>query len=91
MIAQLSNGNALTIIKMLGHKSFESSRKYIHAIQFQDQDYEVTQATTPEEILALGKAVWTKYDEITIAGAQIHFFRKPKRLGGVQIQVDKFQ
>jgi type I restriction enzyme M protein len=34
---------------------------------------------------------WAKYDEITIAGAQIHFFRKPKRLGGVQIQVDKSQ
>ena len=30
-----------------------------------------------------------KYDEITIAGLQIHFFRKPKRLGGVQIRVDK--
>jgi integrase len=91
MIAQLSNGNALTIMKMLRHKSFESSRKYIHAIQFQDQDYDVTQATTPEEILALGKAGWMKYDEITIAGAQLHFFRKPERLGGVQIQVDKSQ
>jgi integrase len=91
MIAQLSNGNALTIMKMLRHKSFESSRKYILAIQFQDQDYDVSQATTPEEILALGKAGWMKYDEVAIAGVQIHFFRKPKRLGGVQIQVDKSQ
>ena len=55
MIAQLSNGNPLTIMKMLRHKSFESSRKHIHAIQFQDQDYDVTQATTAEEIIVLGK------------------------------------
>ena len=64
----MSNGNALTFMKMLRHKSFENSQKYIHAIQFQDQDYEVSQATTPKEILALGKAGWMKYDEVTIAG-----------------------
>jgi integrase/predicted RNA-binding Zn-ribbon protein involved in translation (DUF1610 family) len=89
MIAQLSNGNPLIIMKMLRHKSFESSRKYIHAIQFKDQDYEVAQATTPEEILALGKAGWQKFDEVIIAGVQIHFYRKPKRFGGLQTQVDK--
>jgi hypothetical protein len=30
-------------------------------------------ATTPEEIQAIGKSGWQKYDEITIAGVQMHF------------------
>jgi len=37
----------------------------------------------------LGKAGWTKYDELIIAGVQIHFFRKPKRFGGVKKLDDK--
>jgi integrase len=82
IIAQLSNGNPLIIMKMLRHKSFESGRKYIHTIQFKEEDYEVTSVTTPEELLTLGKAGWAKYDEINVAGTAIHFFRKPKRFGG---------
>ena len=35
----------------------------------------VTSVTSPEEILALGKAGWTKYDEITVSGITIHFYR----------------
>ncbi len=80
-IAELSNGNPLVIMRMLRHKSFKSSLKYIHSIQHKEQDYEVTSVTTPEEILALGKAGSTKYDEITLAGTAIHFFRRPKRFG----------
>ena len=38
-------------------------------------------AITVEEIRALGKAGWVKYDEITLNGTQIHFYRKPKRFG----------
>jgi len=45
------------------------------ACNFQDDDYDVTTATTDEEIKALGKAVFTKYDEQN----GIHFYRKPKR------------
>jgi hypothetical protein len=56
--------------------------RYIHTINFKEEDYETTSATTPEEILALGKAGWQKYDEITVAGVQLHFYRKPKRFGG---------
>jgi hypothetical protein len=55
--------------------------RYIHTINFKEEDYETTSATSAEEILALGKAGWSKYDEITVAGVQIHFYRKAKRFG----------
>jgi hypothetical protein len=55
-----------------------------NTIAFKEEDYEVTVATTPEEIRALGKAGWTKYDELTVAGVQMHFYRKPKRFGSLK-------
>jgi hypothetical protein len=55
-----------------------------HTIEFKEEDYEETVATTPEEIRELGKAGWTKYDEITINGTEMHFYRKPKRFGGLK-------
>jgi integrase len=82
-IAQMSNGNPLVIMRILRHKSFESSRKYIHTIEFKEEDYEETVATTPDEIRNLGKAGWQKYDEATFSGVQMHFYRKPKRFGGL--------
>ncbi len=82
MIAQMSNGNPLVIMRILRHKSFKSSLRYIHTIAFKDEDYEVTSATTPEEIQALGKAGWQKYDEAVFNGVHLHFYRKPKRFGG---------
>ena len=82
-IAQISNGNPLVIMRVLRHKSFESSRKYIHTIEFKEEDYEETVATTPDEIRALGKAGWQKYDETMFNGIQMHFYRKPKRFGGL--------
>lgn len=82
-IAQMSNGNPLVIMRILRHKSFESSRKYIHTINFKEEDYEEAVATTPDEIRALGKAGWQKYDEVIFSGVQMHFYRKPKRFGGL--------
>jgi hypothetical protein len=70
-------------MRILRHKSFESSRKYIHTINFKEEDYDETVATTPDEIRALGKAGWQKYDEVTFSGVQMHFYRKPKRFGGM--------
>jgi len=58
--------------------------KYIHTIEFKEEDYEETTATTPEEIRQLGKAGWVKYDEITVNGLQMHFYRKPKRFSGLK-------
>ena len=62
MLAHYTNGNVLTIKKMLRHKSIQNTMKYIHTIDFKDEDFEETTATTPEEIRQLGKAGWTKYD-----------------------------
>jgi len=74
----------LVIKKNLRHKSIANMIKYIHTIEFKEEDYEETTATTPEEIRQLGKAGWAKYDEMTINGMQIHFYRKPKRFGGLK-------
>jgi integrase len=82
LVAELSNGNTLTIMRVLRHKSFKSSMRYIHTINFKDEDYEETVAITPEEIRQLGKAGWTKYDEATFNSVHMHFYRKPKRFGG---------
>jgi integrase len=89
MIAYYSNGNPLVIMRVLRHKSFNSSRKYIHTIEFKDEDFDTAVATAPEEIQQLGKAGWTKYDEMTFGGVQMHFYRKPKRFGGFKNRVDK--
>jgi integrase len=79
MIAYHTNGNVLIVKKLLGHKRVENSMKYIGMIDFKEDEFETTTATTPEEIKKLGQAGWIKYDEITINGAQMHFYKKPKR------------
>lgn len=75
MIAEYTNGNVLTVKKMLRHKSVLSSMRYIHAVTFKDDDYEVATASTDEEIKQLGTAGFVKYDEMK----GIHFYRKPKK------------
>jgi len=79
MIAFSTNGNVLIVKKLLGHKRIENSMKYIGMIQFKDDQYETTTATTVEEILKLGQAGWIKYDELAINGTIFHCYRKPKR------------
>lgn len=65
----------LLVKKMLGHKNIQNTMKYTQLVNFKDDDYEVTTATTEDEIKALGKAGFIKYDEHN----GIHFYRKPKR------------
>ena len=84
MLAHVTNGNVLIIKRMLRHKSIQNTMKYIHTIEFKEEDFEETVATTPEEIRQLGKAGWAKYDEIMVNGTQMHFYRKPKRFGGLK-------
>jgi hypothetical protein len=84
MLAYITNGNVPVIARILRHKSWKSTQKYVHAIAFKEEDYEETVATTPEEIRALGKAGWMKYDEMSVAGVQMHFYRKPKRFGSLK-------
>ena len=65
----------LLVKKLLGHKNIQNTMKYTQLVNFKDDDYEVTTATTDEEIKALGKAGFIKYDEHN----GIHYYRKPKR------------
>ena len=81
MLAHYTNGNVPKIQKALRHKSVLNTMKYIHTIQFKDEDFEETVTTTPEEIRQLGKAGWMKYDELDFNGTRMHFYRKPKKYG----------
>jgi integrase len=83
MIAHHTNGNVLTVKKMLRHKNVLNTMKYIHTINFADSDFEETVATTPEEVRKLGKEGWQKYDEMTVNGVVMYFYRKPKRFSGL--------
>ena len=47
--------------------------KYISMIHFDDKDFEVATATTPEEVKQLGISGWVKYDEMTLNGVQMSF------------------
>lgn len=49
--------------------------KYIHMLNFKDDEYDVATATTVEEIKHLAEAGFQKFDEIN----RIHIFRHPKR------------
>jgi hypothetical protein len=64
---------------MLGHKSINNSMKYIGMINFKNDDFEETVATTPEEVRNLGKRGCNQYAKMTINGNKMLFFRKPKR------------
>ena len=75
MIAHYTNGNMLTIKKLLGHKRIENSMKYVGMITFKDDQFEVTTATTVEEakqVLSAG------FDYVTEKNG-IMLFRRPKR------------
>jgi hypothetical protein len=64
-------GQVVPILFQSFFLSFPFSQRFLQ--------FETTTATTPEEIKKLGQAGWIKYDEITINGAQMHFYKKPKR------------
>jgi len=75
MIAHYTNGNVLTVKKLLRHKRIENTMKYITMIHFKDDEFEVTTATTIEEakqILGSGFDYVTQKDGIML-------FRRPKR------------
>ncbi len=75
MIAHYTNGNVLTVKKLLGHKRIENTMKYIGMVHFKDDEFEVATATTVDEAKQLGTAGFEKFDEFN----GIHLFRKPKR------------
>lgn len=79
MIAYHTNGNVLTVKKLLGHKQVKNTLKYIGKINFKDSDFETTSATTVEDILKLGKEGWIEYSVAKINNVEYHCFKKPKR------------
>jgi ribosomal protein L19E len=54
--------------------------KYVHAVNFKDDDYEVATASTDDEIKQLGKAGWVKYDDKN----GVSYYRKPKKFRSLQ-------
>jgi integrase len=79
MIAHYTNGNVLTVKKLLGHKNINSTMKYIGMIHFKDDEFDITTATNVEEakaVLAAG------YDYITEKNG-IMLFRRPKRFNTI--------
>jgi integrase len=79
MLAYYTNGNILTVKGRLGHKRVENTMKYIGAINFKDDEFEVATATTDEEIKKLGAMGFVKYDERKIGETVISYYRRPKR------------
>jgi integrase len=75
MIAYYTNGNTLTVKKLLGLKRLENVMKYIGLIEFKGDQFEVAAATTIDEaknLLASG------YDYIQ-ENHGIMLYRRPKR------------
>jgi integrase len=79
MLAHYLNGNVLKVKQILRHKRVDSTMKYIQMLNLEDDDFKVTSATTIDEIKKLGTAGWIKYDELTVNGEQVHFYKKPKK------------
>ncbi len=79
MIAHYTNGNVLTVKKLLGHKRIENTKKYIGMITFKDDEFETATATDDEEIKNMGKAGFEKFDERKIGEVCISYYRRPKR------------
>jgi integrase len=91
MLAHLTNGNVPEMARIMRHKTWKNTQKYVHSIPYKDDDFEISTATSSDEILALGKAGWQKYDEAVFNGVHIHYYRKPKRFGSHKIIKDKSQ
>ncbi len=49
MLSHYTNGNVLTVKKLLPHDRVESTSKYISMIYLKDNEFEVASATTVEE------------------------------------------
>lgn len=84
MLAYYTNGNVLTVKKLLGHKRIENTMKYINFTPgFRDDEFEIATATTDEEIKKIGASGFIKYDERKIGETAISYYRRPKRFSPV--------
>jgi hypothetical protein len=77
MIAQMTNGNVLVVMKLLRHKRVENSMKYINLfmLSFKNTEFEVASATTVDEAKQALAAGFT----YICAKSGIMLFTRPKR------------
>jgi integrase len=73
MIAYRTNGNVLTVQKLLRHRQIKNTMRYIGKIQFKSDEFETTRA------LKLGQEGWVEYSVVKINNVEYHCFKKPKR------------
>ncbi len=79
MIAEMSNGNPMTVMKMLGLKSVENAMKYVNIwkLSFRTEtEYEYLAVTTPEEL----KVALLGGYQLVIEKFGASWFRRPKRI-----------
>ncbi len=80
-LAWLFNGNMLIVKEKLRHRNINSTMKYVRRIKLtRPEDYDVFTASTDEEIKQMGMLGAQKYDERTVAGTVISYYRRPKAL-----------
>jgi integrase len=88
MIAQMSNGNPISVMKMLGHKSVTNSMKYvnIYKLSFRTEtEYESLSVTTPEEL----KVALLGGYQFVIEKFGASWFRRPKRIAFAGTPIDQ--
>jgi integrase len=66
--------NFLYVKQQLGHKRSENTEIYTHLIDFKNDEYDTSRATTVEEAESLRQDGWEKYDEID----GVHLYCKRK-------------
>ncbi len=75
-LAHVAEGNVIAVKKALRYKRVENTMKYIHRLEFKDQqNYDVATATTVEEIKQLAQAGFQKFDDVN----GIHVYRRLKK------------
>ena len=85
MLAYYTNGNVLTVQRMLGHRRIANTVKYISMIHFNGNEFEGTATTNVEEdknAMIAGFAFVTERSGIKL-------WRRPKRFGGLPNVEDK--
>jgi integrase len=87
MIAQMTNGNVLIVMKLLGHKRVENSMKYINVylLNFKQTEFEVASATTVEDAKPLIAAGF----EFVLEKSGIMLFKRAKRFSPVANPISK--
>jgi integrase len=74
--------NLLLVQQLLGHKEIKSTMKYTQLVQFKDDEFDVSAATSLEEDKDLLKA---GFEYVTERGG-IKLYRRPKKFGNYSVK-----